>query len=142
MDSYYLDSNVFFYAKIMDRKYGDACARILGHVAEGKLIAATSTLAVLETANALRKYGRLRDVADEIGAIYSMGLTVHELLNLDVRSAVEVFQESTVSAYDCAHAAVMRRTGLRVILSADGRHFGWIRGLTVVDPLEYAKGDS
>ena len=30
MEPHYLDSNVFFYAKIRDRKYGDACAEIPG----------------------------------------------------------------------------------------------------------------
>ena len=140
MEPHYLDSNVFFYARIRDRKYGDACAGILRHVAEGKLAGATSTLALLETSNALRKYGRSDDLADETEAIYSLGLTVHELLNVDVRSAIVIFQEIKASPYDCAHAALMKRTGLRVILTADYRHFSRIRGLTVLDPLEYAKG--
>lgn len=140
MEPHYLDSNVFFYAKIRDKKYGDACARILGDIAEGKLAGATSTLALLENSNALRKYGRPEDVPDETGAVYSLGLTVHELLNVDVRSAMEIFQDAKVSPYDCAHAAIMRRTGLRVILTADHRHFSRVRGLTVLDPLEYSKG--
>ena len=134
MEPYYLDSNVFFYAKIRDRKYGDACASILHQVVEGKLSGATSTLALVETSNALRKYGKSSDVPDEMGAIYSLGLTVHELLNVDVRLATEIFAQTRVNPYDCAHAAIMKRNGLRNIISAD-THFKDIAGITRTDPL-------
>ena len=134
MEPYYLDSNVFFYAKIRDRKYGDACASILHRVVEGKLSGATSTLALVETSNALRKYGKSSDVPDEMGAIYSLGLTVHELLNVDVRLATEIFAQTRVNPYDCAHAAIMKRNGLRNIISAD-THFKDIAGITRTDPL-------
>ena len=87
---------------------------------DGKLSGATSTLALVETRNALREYGRSGDVPDEVGAIYSLGLTVHELLNVDVRLATEIFQETRVNPYDCTHAAIMKRTGLRNILTAVG----------------------
>ena len=137
-DPYYLDSNIFFYAKIRDRKYGDACAHVLRQLVDGKLSGATSTLALVETSNALRKYGRSGDVPDEVGAIYSLGLTVHELLNVDVRLATELFQETRVNPYDCTHAAIMKRTGLRNILTADG-HFKDIPGITRIDPLTLPK---
>ncbi len=138
MEPYYLDSNIFFYAKISDRKYGDACARILQELAEGKLSGATSTLALVETSNALRKYGRPSEVPDEVAAIYSLGLTVHELLNVDVRLATEIFAQTSVNPYDCAHAAIMKRVGLRNIVSADG-HFEDIPGITRTDPLSFPK---
>ena len=138
MEPYYLDSNIFFYAKIRDKKYGDACANILSSLVEGKLSGETSTLAVVETSNALRKYGRSSDVPDEVGAIYSLGLTIHELLNADVRLATEIFAQTRVSPYDCAHAAVMKRNGLRNILSADA-HFEDIPGINRTDPLSLRK---
>ncbi len=138
MEPYYLDSNIFFYAKIRDKKYGDACAKILNSLVEGKLSGETSTLAVVETSNALRKYGRSSDVPDEVGAIYSLGLTIHELLNADVRLATEIFAQTRVSPYDCAHAAVMKRNGLRNILSADA-HFEDIPGINRTDPLSLRK---
>jgi len=46
----YMDSNVFFYAKIMDRKYGKACAKILEDVANGKIKACISPLVAIEVA--------------------------------------------------------------------------------------------
>ncbi len=133
-----MDSNIFFYAKIRDKKYGDACARILHYLGEGKLSGATSTLALLETSNALRKYGLSSEVPDEVGAIYSLGLTVHELLNLDVRLATGILAETKVNPYDCAHAAIMKRTGLQNIVSADG-HFDDISWITRTDPLSFPK---
>lgn len=138
MEPYYLDSNIFFYAKIRDRKYGDACASILHQLVAGKLSGATSTLALLETSNALRKYGRSSDVPDEVGAIYSLGLTVHELLNVDIRLSTEIFAHTGVNPYDCSHAATMKRNGLRNILSADP-HFDDIPGIIRTDPLSFHK---
>lgn len=138
MDSYYLDSNVFFYAKILDRKYGDSCTRILTDISESKIAGATSTLALLEVSNALRKYDKSNEIAAEVQAIYSIGITVHELSNLDIRSATEIFDHSRVSPYDCAHAAIMRRVGLRKILTANKKDFGRIKEVSVVDPAEYA----
>lgn len=139
MEPYYLDSNIFFYAKIRDRKYGDGCAHILNWLVEGKLSGATSTLALVETSNALRKYGRSSDVPEEVEAIYSLGLTVHELLNVDIRLATEIFAQTRVNPYDCTHAAVMKRNGIRKILSAD-THFEDIPGITQTDPLSLRTG--
>lgn len=138
MDPYYLDSNIFFYAKIRDRKYGDACARIIHDIVEGKLSGSTSTLTLVETSNALRKYGRSSDVPDEVAAIYSLGLTIHELLNVDIRLAADIFAETEVNPYDCAHAAIMKRVGVQHILSAD-KHFENIPGITRADPLSLPK---
>ncbi len=136
MESYYFDSNIFFYAKIRDKKYGDACGRILHELVQGKISGATSTLALLETSNALRKYGRTSEIPDEVGAIYSLGLTIHELLNMDVRLATRIIADTDVNPYDCAHAAIMKRTGLRNIISADG-HFEEIPEITRIDPLSF-----
>src|SRR5207245_3701815 len=105
-------------SKIKDRKYGSGCARVITDLAEGRLSAATSTLALVEVTNALRKIGLGKEVALEINSIYSTGITVTELLNVDVRLTVELFRSSSVSSYDCAHAAIMKRIGLDTILSA------------------------
>jgi len=133
---YFLDSNIFVNAKIKDRKYGSSCARVVTDLAEGRLSAATSTLALVEVSNALRKIGLGKDVAPEISSIYSTGITVSELLNVDVRLTVELFRSSGVSPYDCAHAAIMKRIGLDTILSTDP-HFEDIPGINRLDPLKY-----
>ncbi len=133
---YFLDSNIFVNAKIKDRKYGSSCARVITDLAEGRLSAATSTLALVEVSNALRKIGLSRDVARETSSIYSTGITVSELLSVDVRLTVELFRSSGVSPYDCAHAAIMKRIGLDTILSTDP-HFEDIPGINRLDPLKY-----
>jgi len=133
---YFLDSNIFVNAKIKDRKYGSSCARVIIDLAEGRLSAATSTIALVEVSNALKKIGLGKEVALEINSIYSTGITVTELLNVDVRLTVELFRSSSVSPYDCAHAAIMKRIGLDTILSTDP-HFEDIPGINRLDPLKY-----
>jgi len=133
---YFLDSNIFVNAKIKDRKYGSSCARVITDLAERRLSAVTSTLALVEVSNALRKIGLGRGVALEINSIYSTGITVSELLNVDVRLTVELFRSNSVSPYDCAHAAIMKRIGLDTILSTDP-HFEDIPGINRLDPLKY-----
>ena len=133
---YFLDSNIFVNAKIKDRKYGSSCARVIIDLAEGRLSAATSTLALVEVSNALKKIGLGKEVALEINSIYSTGITVTEMLNVDVRLTVELFRSSSVSPYDCAHAAIMKRIGLDTILSTDP-HFEDIPGINRLDPLKY-----
>jgi len=46
---------VFFYAKILDKEYGEGCAKIICGIAKGKIDVVTSVLIVIELANALRK---------------------------------------------------------------------------------------
>jgi predicted nucleic acid-binding protein len=129
----YLDSNVFFYAKIMDRVFGKPCSDILRSVASGDLQACTSSLVPIEVANAMRKYGLGEDVRDEVRAIFSLGLEVYSLDPTDVQEASEVYAASGISPYDCAHAAVMKRNGLDEIVSAD-REFDKIPWLKRIDP--------
>ena len=135
---YFLDSNIFVNAKIHDRKYGQSCASIITDLTRGRLLAATSTLALVEVSNALRKLGLARELAQELNAIYSTGITVTELLNVDVRLMAELFQASGVGPYDCAHAAIMKRIGLDKIISTDP-HFESIPGIKRLDPLKYAQ---
>ena len=135
---YFLDSNIFVNAKIRDRKYGSSCARIITDLVEGRLSAATSTLALVEVSNALRKIGLARELAQELNSIYSTGIVVNELLNVDIRLMVELFKASGVSPYDCAHAAIMKRIGLDKIVSTDP-HFESIPGISRLDPMNYPR---
>jgi len=99
--------------------------------------AATSTLTVLEVSNALRKYGLSNQVQDVVNAVYSLGLTMHEMLNVDVRLAADIFHETKISPYDCAHAAIMKRVGIQTIISTDTRDFQKIPGVRLIDPTKY-----
>ena len=133
MPRVYLDSNVFFYAKIMDRVFGKSCSNVLRKVASGTMEASTSALVAVEVANALRKYGLSREVTAEIRAIFSLGIDVYHLDATDVQEAGEIFGEAKIGPYDCAHAAIMRRNGLKEIISAD-KEFDQLKWLKRLDP--------
>jgi len=130
---FFIDSNIFFYAKILDREYGESCAKILGRIDRGELKAATSTLVIIELANALRKYGLGKEAKNVVDAIFSLDLQVYEIEQLDVRNALRLFDEFGISPYDCVHVAVMKRAGITQIISAD-KDFDKIAGIQRLDP--------
>ena len=134
----YIDSNVFFYARIFDARYGEACAGIIGDIAKAKLKAAASTLVILEVANALEKYGLRNAVKDEIDAICSLGMVLSSVDDVIIRWAGDVYRKGGISPYDCVHVATMRKLGVTEILSAD-RDFDKISGIRRVDPKSYMK---
>jgi len=130
---YFIDSNVFFYAKMMDREYGKPCAEILSKIMKGEIKAITSALVTVELANALRKYGFGREVKGVVDALFSLDISIHEVDPLDVRNAVNIFDEFKISPYDCTHVAIMRRIGIVDIISAD-RDFDKIPWIKRSDP--------
>jgi len=133
---YFIDSNVFFYAKILDREYGDACAKILDKIVKGELEAVTSTLVVIELANALRKFGLGNEVKEVIDAVFSLDVPVYEIDSLSVRDAAGIFNEFRISPYDCVHAAVMKRAGIVDVISVD-KDFDKIAWVRRLDPKLY-----
>ncbi len=136
--AYFIDSNIFFNAKVKDKKYGESCSRILADLVNGQISALTSTLVLLEVGNAMRKFGLAQEVQEELNAIYSTGIPVYEILNVDIRLVGELFSKTGLSPYDCAHVAVMKRAGLDRIISTDG-DFDEMPGLARLDPLNYQK---
>lgn len=134
MASAYIDSNVFFYAKIIDRVYGRACSEILSKIASGGMEASISALIPIEVANALRKFGLGAEVTAEIRAICSLDVEILQVDSADTREAAEMYNEVKISPYDCLHAALVRRSGLREIVSAD-KDFDKFKWLKRIDPL-------
>ena len=136
METHFIDSNIFFYAKIMDKEYGEDCAKILNTIVRGELKAATSSLGIIELANALRKYGLSNEVTYVVDAVFSLNIPILQVDPLDVRNAMEIFNEFKISPYDCTHAAVMRKAGTNKIISAD-REFEKITWIKRIDPKSY-----
>lgn len=136
MGPLYIDSNVFFCAKIADPRYGEACTEIIKDIAGGRLKAVASTLMTLEVASALQKYGLKQAVGDEINAICSLGIALEPLDESVVRRASEIHHETGIHLYDCAHVATMRKLGVAEILSAD-KDFDKISGIRRIDPMSY-----
>jgi len=136
LENYFIDSNVFFYAKILDKEYGEGCAKIIGGIVEGKIGAVTSALIVIELANALRKYGLSNEVREVVDAVFSLDIPIYEIDPSDIRSAMDIFDKFRISPYDCIHAAVMKRAGTHSIISAD-KDFDKINWIKRLDPKSY-----
>ncbi len=133
---HFVDSNVFFYAKIADTEYGPSCAKVLQMIHDGRITAATSVLVTLEVANALRKFGLAKEVKDTVDSIFSLNLMILGIDGSDIRNAIDIFHRHRISPYDCAHVAVMRRTEIRSIISAD-RDFEHISNIERRDPKSF-----
>ena len=137
MSKYYIDSNVFLYAKILDRRFGRPCAKIVEAIFKGELDAATSVLTPIEVANALRKYGFKReDVRNTVNAMLSLDMEVYELDRVDVMEAIRISEEFDISPYDAVHVAIMKKAGITLILSAD-KDFDKVAGIKRIDPEEF-----
>lgn len=135
----YVDSNIFFYAKILDRKYGPACRSVLEDINDKRIGAVVSVLVYLEVGNALRKYGLADEVEPVIGALASLSMDVHRLDVAIISEAVQIHSATGISIYDCAHAATMKQAQVTEIISAD-RDFDRIPWVKRMDPLEYTQG--
>jgi len=136
-EPYFVDSNIFFYAKIMDGEYGAACAEVLRRIEDRRILAATSTLVVLEVANSLRKFGLTKQVKDVVDSIFSLELRILEMSGFDVRNAIQISQRLNISAYDCAHVAVMQHAKIGKIVSAD-KDFDRVPGIRRKDPKTFS----
>ena len=132
----YIDSNVFFYAKIRDRTFGDSCLRVMQQIASGELKASISALVPIEVANAMRKYGLRKEIPDEVRAIFSLGIDVYPIGEPEAREAAEIFKKVDINPYDCLHAAVMKNNALGEIVSAD-KEFDKLDWLKRRDPRSF-----
>jgi len=129
----YIDSNIFFYAKIMDGVFGKPCSKVIRKIADRNLEASISALVPLEVGNALRKYGLGAKAAEEVRGIFSLGMKVYSIDAVDAQEAMEVFEALGVNPYDCLHSVLMRKNGVRQIVSVD-KEFDKIEWLERIDP--------
>jgi len=136
LETFFIDSNIFFYAKIMDKEYGKECARVLNEIAKGRLKAITSSLAIIELANALRKYGLSGEAKKVVDAIFSLDIQIFSVDSIDIRNAAEIFDKTRISPYDCTHLAVMKKAKINKIISADNE-FEKISWIKRVDPKDF-----
>jgi len=136
LEIFFIDSNIFFYAKIMDKEYGKECARVLNEIAKGRLKAITSSLAIIELANALRKYGLSGEAKKVVDAIFSLDIQIFSVDSIDIRNAAEIFDKTRISPYDCTHLAVMKKAKINKIISADNE-FEKISWIKRVDPKDF-----
>jgi len=134
LPKYYIDSNIFFYARIMDKRYGETCSKILKGIFRGEIEAVTSVLTPIEVANALRKHGVSReDVRNTIDAMLSLDMEIYETDMIDIAEAIRISEEFDISPHDAVHIAIMKKAGVTRIISAD-KDFDRITGIERIDP--------
>ncbi|MBS7618861.1 type II toxin-antitoxin system VapC family toxin [Candidatus Bathyarchaeota archaeon] len=63
----------------------------------------------------------------------SLDISVLEVDPLDVRIASRIFDEFKISPYDCVHVAVMKKSNIKEIVSADS-DFDKITWIQRLDP--------
>lgn len=135
---YFVDTNVFLYARGADHPYRDACRRILTGVRDGHVQLVASVELVQEFAHVLLRRGIDRSVVvDEAGEVrrqctiqafdgevltITLGLLRHHR-GLGVRDAV--------------HAATAIAVGVPRVLSAD-QVFGDLEEVEHIDPVDAA----
>jgi len=111
---FFIDSNIFVYAKINDKKYGKCSQDLIKMIYERKISAIIDSIILLEVANALRKLG-IKDIEDEILAILSLPIKVVDIRKEDIIEAVE---NLSLSPYDSLHYVISKRLDAKII-SAD-----------------------
>ncbi len=131
----YIDSNVIFYAIIMDTVYGKRCGEILREAASGGICGTISTLVIIEVANAMKKYGLGRDAKKACTGVMSMPFRIVPLNEQIVHRALAISHDSGMGHYDSVHLATMEEAGLSRILTAD-KGFEGHQGVTRLDPLD------
>jgi len=98
--NYFVDSNVFVYAKINDKKYGKCCQDIIKKIYEKKIEAIIDNIILLEVVNALRKLG-VKDIEDEILAILPLPIRIVDFKQEDI---VEATKDLSLSPYDSLYS--------------------------------------
>jgi len=136
LPKYYIDSNIFFYARIMDKRYGEPCSKILRDIFRGEIKAVTSVLTPIEVANALRKYGGSREeVRNSIDAMLSLDMEIYEIDRIDIAEAIRISEEFDISPYDAVHVAIMKKADVTRIISAD-KDFDRVTGIERIEVVE------
>ncbi len=132
----FLDANVPMYAAGQPHAAKDACIWVMGEIAEGRIVAATSTEIIQEI---VHRYDSLRRWRDGVTlALNLLGLipTIYPVAVKDMRLAIELFEQYApkgMRTRDLVHIAVMKNHGLDRIISVDG-HFDLIAGIVRLDP--------
>ena len=132
----FVDSNVYFYARNHDRVFGEACDSVLADVADGRLDAYSSVLAIAEAANAVRKVGKPAEMYEMASAITSLPVTLVDLTQAIAADGSRRAVAARGDPYDGAHVASAVSLGIRTIISTD-TDMDRFEGISRLDPRDY-----
>jgi predicted nucleic acid-binding protein len=131
----FVDANIFIYALGAPSAHQDACRAFLREVADGHIVAATSTLVIQEVVNHFIRRGRGADAAQAGEAVLDACTVVYPVNEMDCRRLFNLLSAGPYTrAADLMHVAVMQTAGIDTIMSAD-RDFDRFAGVTRLDPL-------
>ena len=71
-----------------------------------------------------------------VDAVFSLDIPILQVDSTDVREGVDIFDKYRISPYDCVHVAVMKREGIKEIVSAD-REFDKVEDIKRLDPHQF-----
>jgi predicted nucleic acid-binding protein len=131
---HFVDANVPMYAIGADHPLKAPCVTILRAIGRGELAATTDTEILQELLHRYVSLGQ-RARAVEVTTLVADAIpAVASVTQADLRAAmVLIAAHPELPVRDAIHAAVMQRTGVELIISAD-RHFDAVLGLTRIDP--------
>ncbi len=135
----FLDSNVFLYAAGREHSLRDACRKVLDRVAEGDLVAVTSSEVLQEILHVLTRRGLRREAIELTRSVLDLVAEVLPVRRNEIALACGLMETyPTLGARDAIHAATLRGYGLTTIATAD-RHFDGIDGVLRLDPAALAE---
>ena len=140
----FIDSNVPIYASGRPHRYKEPCFQVVMMVVESPRSFVTSVEVLQELLHryiASRRWTFGREVLKGFAEV--MRDRIEPVYEQDLRIAADLADRHPgISARDFVHAAVMRRLGTDLIISADSG-FDRLPGLTRLDPVDVGRwGDS
>lgn len=136
MAAYFIDTNIFIYAKGKDHPLKPACISWIKKITEKNITAVINTEIIQEILyrfQSIKKISAGIHLSKEAIEICEMILPVTER---DLYQALEIIElNPTVQTRDAFHAATMLNNGIKEILSTDP-HFDLIPGIRRIDPVK------
>ncbi len=132
----FLDTNVFLYALGAAHPLREACAKVLGRVAEGSLDATINSEVIQEILYVLIRRGRRAEALKLANDLTSLFPDLLAVTRNDMLSACGLVQRyPRLSVRDAVHVGTMLNNGLRTAVSVDS-DFDQVSEIRRVEPAE------
>jgi uncharacterized protein len=129
-----LDTTVLAYAAGADHPLREPCARLLDHVAEGRLVASTTVEVIQEFAHVHARRRERRVVVRAATAYADLLAPLLVVSADDLAAGLRIFEKRpSLGAFDAVLVAVTVARGADALVSAD-RSFAAAREIRHVDP--------
>lgn len=148
---YFIDTNIFMYARGKLHKYRDPCASLILAVADGSFIQ-TKGIPVIDTElfqEVLYRYAHVNEWDTAVAVcsdIRKLGMKILPVRRQEIDRMIELadkYSHLKIAPRDIVHLSVMVNTGVGKIISVD-THFDLFEEVERIDPLamRVSKGSS